>query len=466
MKKINYILIAILALVFTSCDNYLDIEPKGQVILTKVEEYRGILNDANFLHGDYFTGIAPVTDEFWPFNEQDIIDNKDVVTTANFLWDESVDRVSNTFGDLYYDKAYERISRYNIIIQEVLDADGSEEEKKEAFAMAKVLRAFSHFMLINTYATQYDATTASSDRGILLVKKFDMEQILTQSTVQDAYDFILEDINEALPELQAVADSPMFPGKSFGYALLAKVNLFMKNYPAALEAAEKSLTYNDFIFDMVDWHNQGLPSFPVPSNPKVDYDTPENLYYGGGAWGRPAYGTIGQTAIDRFGLNEGFGSGDIRLDDFYAKPWWITDPKVSLWFARDYYYNTAGIKSTEVYLIKAEVLARGGDVNEAMDIVNTLRVKRILPDIYVDLIAGSTKETVDIIIDERARELMGTANRFWDMRRMSSESEYAKVFTKEFNGQTYSLNPGSHLLIMPFARTATDKNDNLKQNTK
>ena len=465
MKNINYIVIAIMALVFTSCDEYLDIEPKGQVILKNVEEYKGILNDAKFLHGDYFMNVTVATDEFWPFNEQDIIDNKDIVTTANFLWDESADRVSNTFSDLFYDKSYERISRYNIILQEVLDAEGSTEEKKEVYAMAKILRAFNHFMLVNTYAKQYTAATAASDNGILLVKKFDMEQTLTQSTVQEAYDFILQDINEALPDLQTVTDSPMFPGKSFGYALLAKVHLFKGNFQAALETSDKSLTINNYIFDMVDWHFQGMPSFPVPSNPAVEFDTPENLYYGGGQWGRPA-GTIGQTAIDRFGPNEGLGSGDIRLDDFYAKPWWMPDPKVSLWFARDYYYNTAGIKSTEVYLMKAECLARTGNVSGAIDIVNALRVKRVLPDVYVDLVAGSEKEAIEIIIDERARELMGTSNRLWDMRRLNVDPDYAKIYTKEFNGQMYSLNPGSHILIMPFARTATDKNENLKQNTK
>jgi len=459
MKNLKYIIIVVLAMAFQSCDEYLDIEPKGQVILTEVEEYDDIFNDVNFLQGDYYIDVSSVTDEYWPFNDEDIINNTYPVTTANFLWDESADRVSHKLTDLFYDKAYERISRYNIIMEEVMDSKGEESVKKETFAKAQILRAFNHFMLINTYATAYDAATAGSDRGVILVKKFDMEQTLVQSTVQEAYDFILDDINAAIPNLAGTTKNPMHPGKSFGYALLAKVNLFMKNFPAALDAANQSLSFNDFIFDMVDWHNQGTPGFPIPSNPDVDFDTPENLYYGGGKWGSPA-STIGGAGVDRFGI------GDIRLDDFYAKPWWVADPQVSLWFSRNYLYNTAGIKSTEVYLMKAECLARTGDINGSMDIVNALRVKRVLPEYYVDLVAGSTKEAVEIVIDERARELLGTSNRFWDMRRLNTEPEYAITYTREFDGQIYSVAPGSSIFIMPFAKTATDRNDNLQQNTK
>jgi hypothetical protein len=166
MKNLKYIIIVVLAMAFQSCDEYLDIEPKGQVILTEVEEYDDIFNDVDFLHGNYFIDISPVTDEYWPFNDADIIDNINPVTTANFLWDESADRVSHKLTDFFYDKAYERISRYNIIMEEVMDSKGEESVKKETFAKAQILRAFNHFMLINTYATAYDAATAGADKGV------------------------------------------------------------------------------------------------------------------------------------------------------------------------------------------------------------------------------------------------------------------------------------------------------------
>lgn len=460
MKNLKYILGIVVMLIFTSCDDYLDIEPKGQVILAKVEEYNNIFNDVNFLHGQYFIGPeSQVTDEYWPFNEQNIIDNTRPVETANFLWDESADRVSNQLTDFFYDFAYQRISRYNIILQEVLDAKGNDADKKEVFAKAKVLRAFNHFMLVNTYATHYDASTAASDKGVFLVKEFDLEQALVQSTVQEAYDFILEDINAAIPDLLDVTLNPMHPNKAFGYALLAKVNLFMKNFPAALEAANQSLAFNDVIFDMVAWHNLGSPSFPVQKNPAVEFDTPENLYYTGGQWGRPS-GLVGQVAIDRFGM------GDIRLDDFYAVPWWIPNPNFMLWFNNDYKHNTGGIKTTEVLLMKAECLARADDVAGAMSIVNALRVKRILPLNYVDLTAANSTEAVELVIEERARELVNTQNRFWDMRRLNTETAFAKTYTRDFNSQTYSIAPDSHIFIMPFAKTATDRNESLQQNTK
>ncbi len=225
MKNITYIIV-IVVLIFSACDDYLDIEPKGQVILKEVSEYNNIFNDDMFLHYEYFAHLPLfTTDDSWPFSTQGIINDPNSVMTANFLWDESVDRVSVALTDLFYDRAYERISRYNIIIQEVMDAEGSEADKKEAYAKAKVLRAFNHFLLVNYYAKHYNSSTALTDNGIIVIKTFDMEQNPVQTTVQDAYDFILQDINEALPDLKEDTENNLHPGKDFGYALLAKVYL-------------------------------------------------------------------------------------------------------------------------------------------------------------------------------------------------------------------------------------------------
>jgi uncharacterized membrane-anchored protein len=101
-----------------------------------------------------------------------------------------------------------------------------------------------------------------------------------------------------------------------------------------------------------------------------------------------------------------------------------------------------------------------------MAMVNTLRKKRILPSTYANLTASTSEEAVKIIIDERARELMNTQNRFWDMRRLNTETAFAKTYTRDFNSQTYSIAPDSHIFIMPFAKTATDRNESLQQNTK
>ena len=49
MKLYNFLLCACLALPIMSCDDYLDIQPKGIVIPEKSEDYERLLNYAQLL---------------------------------------------------------------------------------------------------------------------------------------------------------------------------------------------------------------------------------------------------------------------------------------------------------------------------------------------------------------------------------------------------------------------------------
>jgi hypothetical protein len=57
-------------------------------------------------------------------------------------------------------------------------------------------------------------------------------------------------------------------------------------------------------------------------------------------------------------------------------------------------------------------------------------------------------------------------NRFWDIRRLADESDYAISLSKVFNGQTYTTTGKSHIFTMPFPQSVTDLNKSIKQNTK
>ena len=66
--------------------------------------------------------------------------------------------------------------------------------------------------------------------------------------------------------------------------------------------------------------------------------------------------------------------------------------------------NRGGMRSPEMYYIKAECLARKGgaeNIKEAMNLVNKVRKTRILPEYYEDWSASSTKEAVEKIIRDK-----------------------------------------------------------------
>ena len=124
------------------------------------------------------------------------------------------------------------------------------------------------------------------------------------------------------------------------------------------------------------------------------------------------------------------------------------------------YFNWGGLTTCEVYLIKAECLARGGDISGAMDVLNTVRQTRIRPDVYAPLTAADLEEAISLIRRTKDNELIFSIVPFADARRFNAEGTYARTLTKEYDGRTYTLTPGSHLWTMPFPAGAINNPGN------
>ena len=131
-----------------------------------------------------------------------------------------------------------------------------------------------------------------------------------------------------------------------------------------------------------------------------------------------------------------------------------------------------GLRTAEVYLILAECQARLGDVNGAMSTLSKIREKRIKGFDASTVSASNQKDAMEQIITERRKELLFGFHRFWDLKRLNTEPEFAKTVTHMYplategkQPQTYTLRPDSRLYIIPFPRTARERNPNLTLNT-
>lgn len=84
------------------------------------------------------------------------------------------------------------------------------------------LRAYFHYLLINKFAKAYNPATAAEDSGLpYLLETQDIAQPTVQLTVQEVYDHILADIQEAidLDGLPTSAVNRMRMGKPCAYAV-------------------------------------------------------------------------------------------------------------------------------------------------------------------------------------------------------------------------------------------------------
>ncbi len=477
-----------IALCCSACDSYLDVTPKGKAILNSTEDYLGLLEqiDVEFPIDNF--GFTSNEQSF--YNRAELEGYKYPLYSAGFFWDETFDRASNVTDNesltLLYNNCYSRIARYNILIDNMPDAHGPDNEKAMGIAQAKTMRAYNYFFLVNTFAKPYNPSTSATDNGIIVRETFDLETTGRQHSVAETYAFILKDLNEAVNDMPEKAVNGYQPDKAFAYAFRAKVHLYMRNFDNALSDALEVLKFpNHELWDL----SAELAAFAkqYPSFAETDEDLymyarsmmmmkprkvshPENLLYCPSREG-------GAPASLRKYLRDSFDAqADLRYN-LICNPTMQSRPTAEpgcLEFMNStlLLLNESGIRLSEVYLMIAECYARQGNITLALKYLNDLRKTRFNDKYYKDLVPADVDDNKDkalkYVREERARELFTSCNSFFDMRRFCTEfnETLTKTYVDTSGGtHTYTLTPDSHMLTFPFPMTAI-QTTNLIQNSK
>lgn len=473
MRKFIYLILFCMTAGFMSCEKYIDITPTGKKTVDSTETYYELIVLPNRCY--YPTSFALLSDNTWA-KESNIIGNEFISWDGiNMVFNEQADRKELSDNNLYAN-CYTYILRSNIVISLIDQSLGNDELKKVAKAEAKILRAWDHFILVNTYAKAYNPATASTDGGIAIMDAYNLEAVPQKSSVEEVYQFIIRDIEEALPDLLEEPSSVYHPSKAFGYALASRVYLFHRDWEKAKHAAEEALKLKNDLIDYVALEENGGPlednTYAKGGNPEV-----LNYAYMGSYSDNPTYcyGMISPELVQLFGNN------DTRFNMFFLttgnSPYYFDEGSgAALCNSKITYskfqYMAVGMRTAEVYLILAEAKARLNDLAGAMESLCALRVKRINGEEATPSMPATKEEMVKLIIDERRKELLFGFSRFWDLKRLNTEPEYAKTQTRVFPlvstdvpQQTYTLSPDSRLYVIPFPKDARTKNPNLTLNT-
>lgn len=458
--KINKLLLGsclVLLACLCSCDDYLSNVPKGQRIPTTLNDFSVMLAD------EYTNCREDVTQALVLLNDRYVSDgylSYYELWNANYFWDENADRIAmNKSDETTYYNGYAGISTANLIIENAPTAtEATDAERGQVIAQAKILRAMKYFTLVNYYAKTYNAATAATDGGVPLITSAEVGATYTQPSVQEIYDFIVQDISEALPALPERALNVLYADKATAYALAARVYLQMGNYQEALASAGEALKRNDRLFDWVAFYNDNAAVLSVPDvyqsiTSPMGFDYEENYIF--------CHGNNSYSGND-LQMREDRGNRFEQGDAHFMSRWKIRTMAGSTYYNPNMggYFNRGGLTTTEVYLIQAECLARTGNVAGAMDVLNKVRQKRILPEYYQPLAASSADVAIDMIIKVKGDALVQTIIPFCDARRLNLEPAHARTLTKVENGQQYTLSPSSHMWVMPFPMGAVKNSGN------
>lgn len=397
-----------------------------------------------------------------------------------FKWADDIYLSTNTDSEIA--AMVKQVYLYNKVIKEVMSSTGgTEAQKKSILAEALTGRAWVHFLLVNLYGKPYNAATAKTDLASPLFMNADVTQTsFSRATVQQLYDQIIADLNEAIPLLPANISNRARAAKPTAQAILGKVYMYMQQWQEAsplLNAFIAALPAATTNVGLYDYHKEFatggtfLPIDPMygPSRLMVDMDK-EVAYMKSGQriYGAGLDGVILSAATAAL-----FTASDERLK-FYSTETWLTFETYPNGMRRAWgqSYANFGVTVPDMYLLAAECKARLGQTAEAAEDLKNFRLTRVsAADAPVPAaIAGNKISLLKYVMEERIREMAITGERWFDMRRLSVDSDLAGTVghthtVVDIKGNitaTYTLKP--ERLTMRFPIYVMDNNPGMTNN--
>lgn len=270
----------------------------------------------------------------------------------------------------------------------------------------------------------------------------DINDVPQRASVKQTYNFILSDLTSAINLFNTVISTKFRnrPSKSAAYALLARISLFMRDYPSARKAADNSLSTYDNLIDYNTLDSTAYFPFPVANN------NVEVLLY---TLTNPNYSAIalyyGSCFIDS-GLISLYKDNDLRKSLFFLPV--NGSYRIKSAYTGNTYLPFTGLAVDEIYLIKSECQARSGDVAGALTTLNKLLVARYKTGSFVPYDTQSASEALKIILTERRKELIWRGLHWNDIKRLNKEGNNI-VLKRTVDGTVYTLPPNDPKYVMP-----------------
>lgn len=469
MKTKVYGLVLLLGML-GSCDSFLDVNQKGMVIPQTVEDYEEMLNLPVMFDVTNADLMMPEIEV-----SNDVFASLTTVQRNGYQWapyqylqDENDDNYSNL---------YKRIYACNEIINHIDKAESTtrnEALRQEVKGQAHADRARCYWALVNLYAVPYSESNKDKP-GVSLILNNDLTQKSRRATVGEVYDLICSDLRVAAgltPEnvnRQRKVRATRQGVEGFRARVFLYMNQLDSAYTAITRAFEKEvplLDYNNFVSEE-DFSSSSTPWIGNKTRPTRADQNKEIIWYSGIYY----YLYFSNIIYVRSELVDLFQSdakpySDLRFLLDYGKKDPIMDdtmyPEIC-YFAQGQ-TRTYMISGGELYLLKAEILARRGDYAGATTALNELRRHRFLPDSEYELSATNATMALQHVKNERLREFACTFLSWFDLRRYQAYGETVPTFTRTVGGQTFELPAGSNMYTLSIPRYVIGKNPNIEQN--
>lgn len=403
MKFFKYIaMIVVLSGIF-SCDDFLDIEPKDRVIPTTLADYQKLLISGY----DAFPETKSKSEL-----RTDLVDFNNTDGSAEnyrdiFLWNDL--NYDNAASEFDYEQLYRVIFYANEVINEGGKKLSKSDEKDQLMAEAHALRAYAYFELVNLFSDVYEKD--KDQKGVPLVLEMDLENEFKILSLDNIYRQIHADLAQAekLAKVKEFGENKNYHFSKLAIkALKSRVNLYQGNWDMALKYVDEVLTEKSILMDLNNNPDSKLPN-DVGSVEQIlvlDYAINDK---------------VNQVSFANEFLMNKYDSEDLRKTLFYSE----NNKKYKAVKGKDR-QTMSSFRTGELYLVKAELLTRKGDLSAARDVLNALVKTRKTPvgaKAYQDKIQNlGQMDLLAEVFEERVRELAFEGYRWFDLRRYDQKS--------------------------------------------
>lgn len=443
MRKIKILTALLSVILLASCDDFLDVKPSdssaAESSITNAADAKVAINGlmrkmtSSDYYGRNFMLYADAKGGDFAIRSQGR--GLDALYTFNHS------ASSNSYSG-FWSQIYNCILQSNNLLLNIekIEANGKGSAALSDYkGQALTARALMYFDLVRLYGKPYNMDKESF--GVpLILEPLDASAQPTRASVKEVYAQIMKDLTDA----EALLSKTIVNGYLNYYsntALQAKVNLYMENYTEALAAAEDVISSNKYVlYSNTDWAKSWSTQFGKESiielaiyPSEADLLTASLGYYllrqgkktGAMGWFMASdyyMARLGEDANDvRWGIMDYDESSTTRFGSClkYCGVDLLGDKNSPS------AVNIKVLRLSEIYLIAAEAALKLTTPDKAKAILYLNSIRKRSPNL-----APATEGTItlDMVTDERSKELYAEGQRFFDMMRLNKTITFNDEF--------------------------------------
>lgn len=476
MKKINTLIILMSIVLLSSCNGFLDVKPSNsaasEISITNVNDAGVAINGlmskmaSSSYYGRDFVMYGDAKGGDFAISSQG--------RGLDGLYTFNHSATSGSYSG-YWNQIYHNILQANNIILNInkLESDGKGSAALNSYkGQALTARALMYFDLVRLYGKPYNMDKASF--GVpLVLEPLDAASQPTRSSVEQVYTQILQDLKDAEP-LISKTNSKGYLNYYANLAIQGRVYLHMDKFDEALTVAETII--NDKKYTLYT-NPQWVPSWSLENGSESIFVL--SVYV--------AEGDLKTASLGYYLLRQGKITG--AMGWFMASDYYLSrlgqDPSDVRWGIMDYdessktrfgsclkysgvdlkgdkastsAVNIKVIRLSEVYLMAAEAALRKASPDKVKAVTYLNAIRKRSPTLAPAEVANIT---VDMVIDERSKELFAEGHRYFDMLRLNRTIEFNDDFISPavtIIHRTKTINRTFYKTILPISQAEMDSN--------